>query len=74
MLPTVPLAVLLDEGSSSSADEIGNLERQRGHWSNPRDHSLTPASLFKHDTLMTHRKKRRRNVLMPSAFDLGGRG
>ena|SRR3981189_3097960 len=22
-----------DEGSSSSADEIGNLERRRGHWS-----------------------------------------
>ena len=33
MLPTDPLAVLLDEGSSSSADEIGNLERRRGHWS-----------------------------------------
>ena len=33
MLPTDPLAVSLDEGSSSSADEIGNLERRRGHWS-----------------------------------------
>src|SRR5258708_20318017 len=31
-LPTDPLAVSLDEGSSSSADEIGNLERRRGHW------------------------------------------
>src|SRR5260370_24377850 len=31
MLPTDPLAVSLDEGSSSSADEIGNLERRRGH-------------------------------------------
>jgi hypothetical protein len=29
MLPTDPLAVSLDEGSSSSADEIGNLERRR---------------------------------------------
>src|SRR5258706_9058596 len=35
MLPTDPLAVSLDEGSSSSADEIGNLERRRGHWSTP---------------------------------------
>ena len=33
MLPTDPLAVSLDEGSSSSADDIGNLERRRGHWS-----------------------------------------
>jgi hypothetical protein len=33
MLPTDPLAVSLNEGSSSSADEIGNLERRRGHWS-----------------------------------------
>jgi hypothetical protein len=33
MPPTDPLAVSLDEGSSSSADEIGNLERRRGHWS-----------------------------------------
>jgi len=33
MFPTDPLAVSLDEGSSSSADEIGNLERRRGHWS-----------------------------------------
>ena len=33
MLPTDPLAVSLDEGTSSSADEIGNLERRRGHWS-----------------------------------------
>jgi hypothetical protein len=33
MLPTDPLAVSLDEGSSRSADEIGNLERRRGHWS-----------------------------------------
>jgi hypothetical protein len=32
VLPTNPLAVSLDEGSSSSADEIGNLERRRGHW------------------------------------------
>ena len=31
MLPTDPPAVSLDEGSSSSADEIGNLERWRGH-------------------------------------------
>ena len=35
MLPTDPLAVSLDEGSSRSADEIGNLERRRGHWSTP---------------------------------------
>src|SRR5258708_37984509 len=33
MLPTHPGAGSLDEGSSSSADEIGNLERRRGHWS-----------------------------------------
>ena len=33
MLPTDPLAVSLDEGSSSSADEIGNLERRRGQGS-----------------------------------------
>ena len=33
MSPTDPLAVSLDEGSSSSADEIGDLERRRGHWS-----------------------------------------
>ena len=33
MPPTDPLAVSLDEGSSRSADEIGNLERRRGHWS-----------------------------------------
>jgi hypothetical protein len=33
MPPTDPLAVSLDEGSSSSADEIGNLERRQGHWS-----------------------------------------
>ena len=33
MLPTDPLAVPLDEGTSRSADEIGNLERRRGHWS-----------------------------------------
>src|SRR6516162_2001339 len=32
VLPTNPLAISLDEGSSSSADEIGNLERRRGHW------------------------------------------
>jgi len=32
VLPTNPLAISLDEGSSSSADEIGNLERWRGHW------------------------------------------
>jgi hypothetical protein len=31
MLPADPPAVSLDEGSSSSADEIGNLERWRGH-------------------------------------------
>ena len=31
MLPTDPPVVSLDEGSSSSADEIGNLERWRGH-------------------------------------------
>ena len=31
MLPTDPPAVSLDEGSSSGADEIGNLERWRGH-------------------------------------------
>jgi hypothetical protein len=35
MLPTDPLAVSLDEGSSRSADEIGILERRRGHWSPP---------------------------------------
>src|SRR5258706_7281860 len=35
MLPTDPLAVLLDEGSSSSADEIGKLERRRGHCGTP---------------------------------------
>jgi hypothetical protein len=35
MPPKDPLAVSLDEGSSSSADEIGNLERRRGHWSTP---------------------------------------
>ena len=33
MLPTDPLAVSLDKDSSSSADEIGNLERRWGHWS-----------------------------------------
>jgi len=33
MLPTDPLAVSLDEGSSSSADEIGNLERRRARTS-----------------------------------------
>src|SRR6266404_3435553 len=33
ILPTDPLAVSLDEGSSSNADEIGNLERRRGHGS-----------------------------------------
>jgi hypothetical protein len=33
MPPTDPLAVSLDEGSPSSADEIGDLERRRGHWS-----------------------------------------
>jgi len=33
MPPTDPLVVSLDEGCSSSADEIGNLERRRGHWS-----------------------------------------
>jgi hypothetical protein len=33
MFPTDPLAVSLDEGSSSSADEISNLERRRGQWS-----------------------------------------
>src|SRR5215472_15561547 len=32
VLPANPLAVSLDEGSSSRADEIGNLERRRGHW------------------------------------------
>jgi hypothetical protein len=31
MPPTDPLAVSLDEGSSSSADEISNLEHRRGH-------------------------------------------
>jgi hypothetical protein len=31
VLPTNPLAVSLEEGSSSSADEIGNLERRPGH-------------------------------------------
>src|SRR5260370_19349157 len=35
MLPTDPLAVLLDEGSSSRADEIGNLERRRRHRGHP---------------------------------------
>ena len=38
MLPTDPLAVSLDEGSSSSADDIGNLERRRGHWSTSDPH------------------------------------
>jgi hypothetical protein len=33
MPATDPLAVSFDEGISSSADEIGNLERRRGHWS-----------------------------------------
>jgi hypothetical protein len=33
MPPTDPLAVSLDEGSSSSADEIGDLESRRVHWS-----------------------------------------
>jgi hypothetical protein len=33
MFPTDPLAVSLGKGSSSSADEIGNLERRRGQWS-----------------------------------------
>jgi hypothetical protein len=33
MFPTDPLAVSLDKGSSSRADEIGNLERRRGQWS-----------------------------------------
>jgi hypothetical protein len=33
MPPTDPLAVSFDEGSSSSADEIGNFERRRGHGS-----------------------------------------
>ena len=33
MPPTDPLAVSLDEGSSSRADEIGNLERRWGHGS-----------------------------------------
>jgi hypothetical protein len=33
MPPADPLAVSLDEGSPSSADEIGDLERRRGHWS-----------------------------------------
>jgi hypothetical protein len=32
VLPTNPLAVSLDDGSSSSADEIGNLERRPGDW------------------------------------------
>jgi len=32
MPPTDPLAASFDEGSSSGADEIGNLERRRGHW------------------------------------------
>src|SRR5262252_571980 len=32
VLPSNPLAISLDEGSSSSAEEIGNLERRRGHW------------------------------------------
>src|SRR5260370_13982997 len=33
MLPTDPLAVSLDEGSSRTADEIGKLQRPRGHLS-----------------------------------------
>ena len=32
MPPADPLAVSLDEGSSSCADEIGNLQQRRGHW------------------------------------------
>jgi hypothetical protein len=36
VLPTNPLAVSLDEGSSSGADEIGNLERRPGHWTPPQ--------------------------------------
>src|SRR5260370_12155885 len=38
MPPTVPLAVSLDEGGSSSADEVSNLERRRGHWSHLPPH------------------------------------
>src|ERR1700737_1734016 len=45
MLPTDPLAVSLDEGSSSSADEIGNLERRRGHGSTPPP--IVPHPYFK---------------------------
>jgi hypothetical protein len=38
LLPTryLHVAVSLDEGSSSSADEIGNLERRPGHWTPPQ--------------------------------------
>src|SRR5258706_9990797 len=35
MLPTDPLAVLLDEGNSTRADEIGNLQRPGGALCNP---------------------------------------
>jgi hypothetical protein len=35
VLPTNPQAVSLNEGGSSSADEIGNLERRPGHWTPP---------------------------------------
>jgi hypothetical protein len=38
MLPTDPLTVSLDEGSSRSADEFGNLERRRSHWSTSDPH------------------------------------
>src|SRR5260221_1557290 len=41
MLPTDPLAVSLDEGSSRSADEIGNLERRRGDSGTPSP-NVTP--------------------------------
>src|SRR5260370_22782160 len=50
MLPTDPLAVSLDEGSSSSADEIGNLERRRGPWATPpqKPPNLLSKNLFQH--------------------------
>jgi hypothetical protein len=36
VLATIPLAVSLDEDSSSSAVEIANLERRPGHWDAPQ--------------------------------------
>ena len=56
MLPTDPLAVSLDEGSSSSADEIGNLERRRGHWS-------TSSPIVPHTYIKTARQSLLRSLM-----------